>query len=256
MNMAQALQDLGVTSDTLPSQNRADLDDKGYTVFHGLIDGSWLAELRERFEQICTDEGAAAGIEVSQEAGARLLADLVNKGSVFDPIYTHPVVLAAAHHVIRRDMKLHSLNGRDALPGEGRQGLHADWSDADVPDGQAHVCNSIWLLDDFTRDNGCTRLVPGTHQERHPRNVLADVMAPHPEEEYLVAPAGSVAVFNGHTWHGGTRNQTRDRRRRGIFCAFIGREHPQQTDQRRYIRPDTWKRASRATRFILDVDLD
>ena len=118
------------------------------------------------------------------------------------------------------------------------------------------MCNSIWLLDDFTRDNGCTRLVPGTHRERHPRNVLADVMAPHPNEEYLVAPAGSVAVFNGHTWHGGTRNQSKDQRRRGIFCAFIGREHPQQTNQRRYIRPDTWKRVSRATRFILDVDLN
>ena len=94
MKMAQALQDLGVTSDSLPSQNRADLNDKGYTVFCGLIDGPWLAELRVRFEQICTVEGTAAGIEVSQEAGARRLADLVNKGSVFDPIYTHPVVLA------------------------------------------------------------------------------------------------------------------------------------------------------------------
>ena len=122
MNMAQALQDLGVTSDTLPNQARMDLDDKGYTVFHGLIDGSWLAELRERFEELCAEEGAASGIEVSQEAGARLLADLVNKGSVFDAIYTDPVVLAAAHHVIGRDMKLHSLNGRDALPGEGLSG--------------------------------------------------------------------------------------------------------------------------------------
>ncbi len=37
-----------------------------------------------------------------------------------------------------------------ALPGEGHQGLHADWS-ADY-DGRFHVCNSIWLLDEFTAD--------------------------------------------------------------------------------------------------------
>ena len=197
MDIGQALKDLDATGTALPEQNRAELDEKGYTVLPGVMDGPWLGALRERFEGLCEAEGIAAGIEVHQEEGTRRLADLVNKGPVFDLVYTHPTVLAAIHHVIGREFKMSSLNARDALPGEGHQGLHTDWS-KDY-DGRFHVCNSIWLLDDFTEENGCTRLVPGTHRGKHPGNVLKDPEAPHPEEEHLVAPAGTVAVFNSHT---------------------------------------------------------
>ena len=254
MDIGQALKDLDATGSALPEQNRAELDEKGYTVLPGVMDEQWLGALRERFESLCEAEGIAAGIEVHQEEGTRRLADLVNKGPVFDLVYTHPTVLAAIHHVIGREFKMSSLNARDALPGEGHQGLHTDWS-KDY-DGRFHVCNSIWLLDDFTEENGCTRLVPGTHRGKHPGNVLKDPEAPHPEEEHLVAPAGTVAVFNSHTWHGGTQNRTKAGKRRALHCYFAAREHPQQLSQREYIRYETWKRISNAARYILDVDID
>ncbi len=254
MDISQALEDLAATENALPEQHKAELDEKGYTVLPGVMDGPWLAALREQFESLCEAEGIAAGIEVHQEAGTRRLADLVNKSPVFDGVYTHPTVLAAVHHVIGRAFKLSSLNARDALPGEGHQELHTDWpSDYD---GRFHVCNSIWLLDDFTEENGCTRLVPGTHRGKHPGNVLEDPTAPHPEEEHLVAPAGTVAVFNSHIWHGGTRNRSKGGKRRALHCYFAAREHPQQLDQGEYLRYETWKRMSRAVRYILDVDVD
>ena len=254
MDISQALEDLGATAQALTQEKRAELDEKGYTVLPGLIDGPWLAALRERFESLCEAEGAGAGLEVHQETGARRLADLVNKGAAFDHVYTHPTVLAGIHHVIGRDFKLSSLNARDALPGEGHQRLHADWS-TDY-DGRFHVCNSIWLLDDFTEENGCTRLVPGTHKGRHPGSALEDALATHPKEDHLVAPAGTVAVFNSHTWHGGTLNRTKSGKRRALHCYFTAREHEQQLVQRRYIRNETWQRISRAARYILDVDVD
>ena len=269
MDITQALDDLGVGNDSLTEEAKNELDERGYAVLPGLIDDKWLAALRERFEDICDQEGVAAGIEVTQEAGARRLSDLVNKGEVFDRVYTNPTVLAAIHHVIGRDFKLSSLNARDALPGEGHQKLHPDWFTDDNSkdyDGRFHVCNSIWLLDDFTEDNGCTRFVPGTHLGQHPdmwqalRTPLGQhpdsvVMAAHPKEEHLVASAGSVAVFNSHIWHGGTLNRTKDSKRRALHCYFTAREHEQQLNQREYIRYETWKRISRAARHILDVDL-
>ena len=84
MDIGQALEDLDATGNALPEQNRVELDEKGYTVLPGVMDGKWLAELRERFEGLCEAEGIAAGIEVHQEEGTRRLADLVNKGPVFD----------------------------------------------------------------------------------------------------------------------------------------------------------------------------
>ena len=254
MDIARALDALGAHQGVLTEQNRNDLDEKGYTVLPDVIDDEWLEALRTRFEELCEKEGVHAGIEVHQEQGTRRLSDLCNKGPAFDRVYTHPKVLAAIHHVIGRSFKLSSLNARDALPGEGLQGLHADWG-ADY-DGQFHVCNSIWLLDDFSEENGCTRLVPGSHKGLHPSKVLTDAQAPHPDEELLIAPAGTVAVFNSHTWHGGTLNQSKDLPRRAMHCYFTAREHGQQLNQREYLRYETWKRISPAARYILDVDVE
>ena len=254
MNITHALGELGATSDAIREEHRRDLDEKGYTLLPGIIDAAWLEDLRTHFEELCQREGPGAGTEVHQEKGTRRLSDLVNKGAVFDRIYTHPQVLACIHHVIGRDFKLSSLNARDALPGEGLQGLHADWG-ADY-NCQFHVCNSVWLLDDFTRDNGCTRLVPGSHKKPHPSNALNDTSAPHPNEEYVIAPAGSVAVFNSHTWHGGTMNNSSDLQRRALHCYYTAREHRQQLDQRAYLRYETFKRIAPAARYILDVDVE
>ena len=254
MDITAALSALGADDNLLTKQHKADLDNKGFALFPGLIDDQWLESLRTRFEELCEKEGAHAGIEVHQEAGTRRLSDLCNKGPAFDLVYTHPTVLAAIHHVIGRDFKLSSLNARDALPGEGLQGLHADWG-ADY-DGQFHVCNSVWLLDDFSAENGCTRLVPGTQKGPNQKNALEDPMAPHPEQELVVAPAGTVAVFNSHTWHGGTLNKSKDLQRRAMHGYFTAREHGQQHNQREYLRYETWKRISPAARYILNVDVD
>ena len=117
MNIEEALKALGATRGVQAEQNEKELDDKGFTVLPGVIDAEWLEALRARFEELCEAKGPQAGIEVDQESGTRRLADLVNKGEVFDPVYTNPKVLAAIDHVIGRDFKLSSLNARDALPG-------------------------------------------------------------------------------------------------------------------------------------------
>lgn len=252
LDISIALQQLGATNMTLGSKQIQELDHKGYTIMHGVMNREWLESLRERFETLSADERQFAGAEVHQEEGARRLADLVNKGQIFDKVYTHPMVLAAVHHILNRDFKLSSLNARDALPGQGHQRLHPDWS-TDY-EGIFHVCNSIWLLDDFTEKNGCTRLVPGTHKGKHPDNTQQDADAPHPQEELLTAPAGTVAVFNSQTWHGGTKNRTNGKRR-ALHCYFTAREHKQQLNQREYMRHETWKRISPAARYILDVDV-
>ena len=254
MNIIEALDALSAREQLLTDENKAELDDKGYMLLPGVIGNEWLETLRGRFEDLCETEGTAAGLETEQESGTRRLADLVNKGPAFDGIYTHPKVQAAVHHVIGGELKLSSLNGRAALPGEGHQKLHTDWS-RDY-DGRFHVCNSVWLLDDFTEENGCTRLVPGTHRARCPSSVLDDPMALHPEEQLLVAPAGTVGVFNSHTWHGGTLNRTVDQKRRAVHCYFIEREGQQQLNQRDHIRSETWGRISQAARYILDVDVE
>jgi len=251
MDMATALRQLGATQDVLDPETKRQLDDDGYAPLPGILDKAQLDAFRTRLADLSATEGDAAGREVHQEAGTDRLSDLVNKDPMFDVCFTHPIVLAAIAHVLG-DFKLSSLNSRAALPGQGHQALHADWGDP-VPTGDYQVCNSIWLLDDFTSDNGATRVVPGSHRwGQRPSDVMSDPAAAHPDQVQLLAPAGTVVIFNSHLWHGGTLNNSAAPRR-ALHSYFTRRSHPQQLDQKKYLRPETGRRLGDAALFILGV---
>lgn len=250
--MDTKLIELGLPTTELTAAQKQQLDTDGYTVLPGVMDADWLAALRLAFDSIHEAEGEEAGKEVNQVEGVRRLADLVNKGEVFDGVYQHPLLLAAVWHVIQRPFKLHSLNGHDPLKGHGQQGLHPDWG-GERGVGRFHVVNSMWMLDDMTPDNGATRIVPGSqHDARKLNDVHADPTAPFEGEIRMTGRAGDVGVFNGTAWHSCTLN-TSGAPRRVLHGAFIAREHGQQTNQREYLRPETDKRLTPLMRYILDV---
>lgn len=252
MNMQTTLAQLGVRPDTLSKADKQKLDRDGFLPLPDILSAAQVQAFRARLVEIAETEGDQAGLEFHQEAGTTRLSDLVNKDPMFEICFTHPRVLAAINHVLQGDFKLSSLNSRFALPGEGLQALHADWGSGVAP-GDYQVCNSIWLLDDFTAENGATRVIPGSHNSgQHPRDALADPKAPHPNEVQLLAPAGTVVIFNSHTWHGGTLNRS-NRARAAMHAYFCRRNQPQQTDQQAHIRPETYARLNAAARYILDV---
>ncbi len=252
MDIKQALYELGVRDDTLTPDEKAFLDREGYLPLRGLLSAEQVEALRKRQEELLAEEGDQAGLEVHQEKGTDRLSDLINKGTAYHVVITHPRLLAAIAHVLNGDLKLSSLNSRAALPGQGLQGLHADWGRLETP-GEYQVCNSVWLLDDFTPENGATRVVPGSHRSgKTPGDEMPDSSAPHPNEVVLLGNAGDVVVFNAHTWHGGTLNRT-DRPRRAMHGYFTRRHQPQQLDQQKYLRRETWEQLSPAARVVLGV---
>lgn len=252
MNIQQALAALGANDGMLSAEEKAFLDEQGYLPLPGILSDDVQRAMVRRVDELAAAEGDEAGKEVHQEAGTTRLSDLVNKDPIFEVCFTHPKVLAAIGHVLGGNLKLSSLNFRAALPGQGLQSLHCDWGSAVQP-GDYFVCNSIWLLDEFTPENGATRVVPGSNRSgKRPQEVMADPSAPHPDEVLLVAPAGTVVVFNSHTWHGGTLNRS-DQPRRALHSYFCRRDQKQQLDQAAYIRPETRQRLSAAAQTVLDV---
>ncbi|XWW46185.1 phytanoyl-CoA dioxygenase family protein [Fibrella sp. USSR17] len=236
------------------------LDTYGYLDLGRLLTTDQVNRINDRLAELIQSEGANAGYELAEskyirhpkEEGADRLADLVNKGEVFDVFYTHPRVLAGIEAVLGQHYKLSSLNYRAAKPNKGLQQLHVDWKNT-VAHGSYKVCNSIWLLDDFTEHNGATRIVPKTHKlSVLPSEAMADTSDKHPDEIYIIAPAGSVFIFNSHVWHGGTTNKT-DHDRRSIHSYFCTRDQPQQIDQKKYITQETLQRIGEKGRQILDV---
>ncbi|MFN8358204.1 MAG: phytanoyl-CoA dioxygenase family protein [Spirosomataceae bacterium] len=236
------------------------LDVNGYLNLGQLLSPEQVNQVNNRLAELMQEEGDNAGAELvaskyirhPKEEGADRLADLVNKGPVFDIFYTHPRVLAGIEAVLGSSYKLSSLNYRAAKPGKGHQKLHVDWRNA-VVSNTFKVCNSIWLLDDFTEQNGSTRIVPKTHRlSTLPDEAMPDPNDKHPDEIRIIAPAGSVFIFNSHVWHGGTTNYT-NHDRRSIHSYFCTRDQPQQIDQKQYITPETLQRIGEQGKYILDV---
>ncbi len=214
------LPEAGVTTSTLSTTEKEALDREGCVIFRNVIDADWLESLRAAFDSDREENGSA---QVVKETGTRHIDKLVTRGEVFERVYTRPLVLAGVWHVLQVPFRLAQMNGREPLPGYGQQGLHADWT-ARAKGEPYRIVTAIWLLDDFTSENGATRVVPGTHRLlTQPPKSLADPASRHPEQKLIVAPAGSVLLFNGHLWHSGTRNQT-NQRRRVLQCSFVGRE--------------------------------
>lgn len=232
---------------------REHLDTLGYAVLEKFLDSDLLEKVRNRVEALYQSEGENAGSEFRKEPGSRRLANLIDKGEIFQRLIVMPRILELVGHVLGPRFKLSSFNARSANPYAEAQPLHCDAAALPDPDG-FWVCNTIWLLDDFTLENGPTRIVPGSQKwSKLPQQELIDPLAPYPQEVLVTAPAGSVVVMNTHAWHGGTANRTAHHRRalHAFYCRF---DKPQQQYQKRLLRPETQSRLSPQLRKILALD--
>jgi hypothetical protein len=271
----------------LSAAQRQQLIDQGFLIFPGLIAPAEVARLNARVEELFLAEGENAGSEFKTEPGARRIANAVDKGEVFEEAIDHPLVLAAVEVVLGADFKLSSLNVRSANPHNGcAQPLHVDGGE--LPDAIGNsVCNSVWMLDDFTEVNGALRIVPGSHRwgagpdgrcgpdgQRSRSGIAAasweqreagslsyfrrqsgpdEQDEPDVQEMLVTGRAGDVVVMNAHLWHGGSENFT-DGQRRAMHVYYTRGDKPQQQYQKRLVRSEVQARLSPLRRRILALD--
>jgi ectoine hydroxylase-related dioxygenase (phytanoyl-CoA dioxygenase family) len=179
------------------------LDRNGYVVVPDALDFKWIERLRLAFAHASAQSGGTQHVEITDETP---------EAESWRALEHHPVLKAAAEHLLAQTYCLAGLHGRNPLPGFGQQGLHSDCLRGQ--DNECILITALWMLDDFTPDNGATRVVPGSHQITRllPRD-LAQPLAKHRDEKIIVGRAGSVLMFNGYLWHSGRRNESDGPRR-------------------------------------------
>jgi ectoine hydroxylase-related dioxygenase (phytanoyl-CoA dioxygenase family) len=222
----EALRELGVHDGLLSAAERLALDEDGFVLLHDIIDADQAERMRLAMEEVFVRDGVTPGCGRDSDF-------IENRSEVFDVCLTHPRFLAAIAHVLRNGFVSSGVHSRPNHPGFGHQHLHPDWNGDPLPPGQYGTCNSIWMLSEFTVENGATRVVPGSHRE--PLGQLADPKAPHPRQVHLCGPPGTVAVFNGHLWHSACLNRGRAPRAnitsfwrtRGLVGGWISEELPE-----------------------------
>ncbi len=238
----------------MTAEEKRQLDQQGYFVLDHFMSAELLEGLRDRTEELFELEGENAGSEFRKEENCRRLANMVDKGPLFREMIVMPRILDGVEAVIGPEYKLGSLNARSANPNSASdQPLHSDMGLVADDKGYA-VCNTIWMLDDFTPENGATRCVPGTHHLRKlSQNVIADIFVPHPDEILVTGKAGTVVVMNAHMWHGGTANRT-GAPRRALHAFYCRRDKPQQQYQKVLLRPETQAELTPLMRKVLALD--
>ena len=257
-----ACRELGIEEEDnalLSAAERKALDEDGYINLGPLLTSAQLDAMRKRLGDAVAHEGATSGHEVSQTRGiARMSGTVVkaiNHDGVLDPFSFHPKLLAAVRHVLGTRFRYSSTNFHCPLPGYGHQAIHADWGWG-VRDPE--VVNAIWLLDDFTAENGPTRVVPGSHRWReHPAGSIVDgtprdLVAPVPGEVRLTGIAGSCIAYNAHLWHSGTQNFSTGLRR-AQHAFFTRTVRPTQTDVPALLDRAVFERLGATARAVLDV---
>jgi ectoine hydroxylase-related dioxygenase (phytanoyl-CoA dioxygenase family) len=133
------------------------------------------------------------------------------------------------------------------LPGEGGQGLHWD------TDAVTRAANALWMIDDFTDENGPTRLVPGSHKfGKRPEEGMENPKADHPGQIRTLGPAGTLMVIHAHTWHGGTLNNSANTRR--LVSAFFTERGKYQGIANRKLNAASQARLSPAAQTMMDFD--
>ena len=146
-----ALAELGARDDGLSAEEKASLEQRGYVMLRQVISPELVEACLQRTAELLEREGAAAGRELHQEAGAPRLSGLDRKGAEFLEVHFQPRLLAAADFVLDGDVAVGGMNYRDvAGAGAGHQALPQDSAVAQAPhtrhDWFALGC--VLLLDD------------------------------------------------------------------------------------------------------------
>lgn len=209
--------------------------EQGFTVVPGVFSDGEVERMRAAIEEIFVcEQGALAG----HGPQVRFSVNLTNKHAVFRETVQQPFLMELMAALLGDDFVLGSLHTRSTYPGAPPQHLHRDWMlDRRIP-FPTHI-NSMWMLDDFTVENGATRVVPGSHLwDAEPEQGQS-----YPGEVQAIGTAGSVVVFDSRVYHAGAANRS-DGARRGLTGFFCRSWAKPQEDHTRSIDPALLAEAS------------
>ena len=185
-------------------------------------------EARAALERIFAAEAEMPGAPHGPH-GAQVY-NLMNKAPVFERLYQLPPLLRLLRHFLGEDAVLSSVQAHRVHPGAPAQGLHYDGSltgpfKSHAPAdrgrrivGQTLGINVAFCISPFTRQNGATRLVPGSHR-------CPDTAVPRdgavPGETIVEAPRGAAILWDIATWHGVYANRSEEMRYAVMTLSLI-----------------------------------
>ncbi len=197
----------------------------GGVIVEGLLHSELLAALNREIDPLlATADPAHKHLNPALDAffgdRTRHVTGMAGKSPLFaERVMLHPVYTALCEAVLLPNCADYILNlghVMDRGSGAEQQLFHRDediWIHMPSERPEMELASIIAMVD-FTRDNGATVVVPGSH--RWPRDRWPE---PH-ELAYAEMSAGSAVIYLGSTIHAGGTNSIEGFWRRGIHLSF------------------------------------
>ena len=235
-------------------------DASGYLVIENFITDTVAAELRKLVVEMASFEeqsGEGYYYPFDKSGLTQRVWNLTNKSKRFRDLLEKDELSEIMNYIFRRPTShqlfhLSSFQANILYPGAERQKLHIDTPFPEPLPPWPAKANSIWLLDDFTDENGATEVVPGSH-----KNSAKPTLEDDKNIKYIkvVAPRGSVLFTHGNLWHRAGGNQS-SKPRIGLLCSFAAsymKEIASEEDQTEVISQEVKSNATKRLSAILGL---
>lgn len=188
--------------------HEARMRQQGYTIIEDFLDAQGLAAFRAGLAPFM---GSHHGRNDFEGFKTERIYTLVARAKVFEGIAADPRLMDLIGRFLQPNFLLSASHAISLEPGETAQSIHADDGFYRQRRPRPPIGISvIGAIDDFTRANGATEIIPGSHLWGEPGdagrpNDLAQI------EKMLVPmemPAGAALVFCGTLLHRGGTNVT------------------------------------------------
>ena len=203
------------------------IDREGYFVIPNALTKLETSHLKGMLERDYTKyspfyvNSQATTHSLNEKGSEKVVFNMHNKDVGYLPYLNHssymPIIektLKTGSYCNSEPVHLLNISARCPLAGSPQQQLHLD---SNLPGKESYplIMVVMIMLDDFNSHNGTTRLVPKSHK----RDYYAEDGGVYDDEILVEAPEGSVLVFNGALWHGGSEKLTQGSRW-GIVLGF------------------------------------
>jgi ectoine hydroxylase-related dioxygenase (phytanoyl-CoA dioxygenase family) len=232
-------------------QEKAHLDEYGYVLLKGVFTSDLADEMRERALEFARQdrERLKEKASVYLDGKSQRVWNLVNKGKIFEDTVQFERIMNFHEYMLGKDCILSSYSANIIGPGSIASGLHIDYPMGAMPrplPDWTFCSNSVYLLTDFTIENGGTVVIPGSNRRDHgpSRDTPTD------GKQQVEANKGDVIIVNGRIWHGSGANTT-DAARIALLCFYCRSWMTPQQDHSRMVDQEIWDRASPTLRRLM-----
>ncbi|WP_134324228.1 phytanoyl-CoA dioxygenase family protein [Cumulibacter soli] len=236
-------------------QAERDLQTHGICLVAQALPGPELERVRDRLVQAMEDDHQSgftrSDFGLDKDTTNQRVWGLLSRGAPFVELVQHPTSLRLLRSVLGADIALSSISSNITFSGGGESLLHADMTYMPEPWAGPEGANAIWLVDDFTEENGATIVIPGSHLWN--RMPTADDQ--QAQGVPLEAPAGTLVVMEGRVWHKTGSNRTDGQRRAGIFSWYTKPIYRTQENFFLSLNPQTLQTASDELLQLLGYDM-